>query len=65
MIDIVHVVTVFHFFLECRNYTNSYKYETVYITNPTVMKILNGVEQLSTYDNTKIHDSSFQIHCLY
>ena len=52
--------TVFHFFFECRNYTNArdiHVNETVYITNLTVMKILNGEDQLSTHDNTKIHEA--------
>ena len=52
--------TVFHFFFECRNYTNARDIlinETVYITNLTVMKILNGEDQLSTNDNTKIHEA--------
>ena len=52
--------TVFHFFFECRNYINARDIlinETVYITNLTVMKILNGEDQLSTHDNTKIHDA--------
>ena len=47
-------------FFECRNYTNARDIiinETVYITNLTVMKILNGEDQLSTHDNTKIHDT--------
>ena len=50
--------TVFHFFFECRNYTNARDIlinETVYITN--LMKILNGVEQLSTHGSTKIHEA--------
>ena len=52
--------TVFHFFFECRNYTNARDIlinETVHITNITVMKILNGDEHLSTHDNAKIHEA--------
>ena len=52
--------TVFHFFFECRNYTNARDIlinKTVHITNITIMKILNGDEHLSTHDNTKIHEA--------